>query len=764
MIGVGDKGVNVSAPAAPRIRPLSLDHAVQLHSSRQVVTVTDAVIALLKNSLDAGAGRVEIAVDLARGSCSIDDDGSGILPDDFCNLARAHCTSKNIDGETCGSKGTDLSSIAALSLLKISSLHGQHELPCTLVLHRGRMVQMLCPDASSSLESCGTRVSVSDLCGNMPVRVKQRDVALSGRGAETAWRELKYRIVSLLLASPRLCVVNVRDGTRTFTLGSSFPLTQRNLLHRGHKANLKDKLPVVFQASFAQNRPDWIPVRASAGGLSVQGLLCLKPAPTKQCQFISIGVRPCLPSTHGNLFDIVNKTVANSSFGVDLEEESAGRKSVDRWPMFVIRLQLGRRSSEESVQEAAADLLEATVRQWLVAHHFQPRKKRSRVEPEGPAPDRVNFRGECSRIRAGAQSRPSKHLIESASADVVCSECKTVKQPSSEFGSIDEAELLRAADEAEGRTDGSMNWTNPVTREGFQVNSRTGAVLMMRKRDDIRNGDTVKRMSSTRLMKCSDQTDKVPPKFIQDWQNPVFACPAEQPIQALQGPDAKVTKHDCLGEGILSDTLRISKAQLSQSRVINQVDGKFILCSVPCVAETLLILVDQHAASERIILEDLLSELHSPATESIFSNTGHTSAVKAHIPTNPPLFKLTSKELALFARHASYFAKWGITYDLSEVIKIRSLPVGIAERCLANPRILRDLLRAEAWTAEEGGNTSCPTRIREMLCSRACRSAIMFNDLLNKEECTALISRLARCDLPFVCAHGRVSVVPVVRV
>jgi len=49
-----------------------------------------------------------------------------------------------------------------------------------------------------------------------------------------------------------------------------------------------------------------------------------------------------------------------------------------------------------------------------------------------------------------------------------------------------------------------------------------------------------------------------------------------------------------------------------------------------------------------------------------------------------------------------------------------------------------------------------------MLNSRACRSAIMFNDELSNEQCRVLIKRLADCAFPFQCAHGRPSLVPLV--
>jgi len=40
----------------------------------------------------------------------------------------------------------------------------------------------------------------------------------------------------------------------------------------------------------------------------------------------------------------------------------------------------------------------------------------------------------------------------------------------------------------------------------------------------------------------------------------------------------------------------------------------------------------------------------------------------------------------------------------------------------------------------------------------------MFNDQLEKRECEDLIKRLAECVFPFQCAHGRPTVVPLVRI
>jgi DNA mismatch repair protein MLH3 len=124
---------------------------------------------------------------------------------------------------------------------------------------------------------------------------------------------------------------------------------------------------------------------------------------------------------------------------------------------------------------------------------------------------------------------------------------------------------------------------------------------------------------------------------------------------------------------------------------------------------------------------------------------------------------------------------------MSETLVVKSLPTTIMQRAVTEPELLISLLRSEMWkiveqgrgssacTATESGDeglssekehgwtrkiSNCPPGIIDMLNSRACRSAIMFNDPLSLEECSSLVKRLSFCAFPFQCAHGRPSVIP----
>lgn len=65
------------------IRQLSDDVVDKIKSSAAVTSLNGVACGLLKNSLDAGATKVNIRLDYVRGNCTVEDDGLGIDPREF---------------------------------------------------------------------------------------------------------------------------------------------------------------------------------------------------------------------------------------------------------------------------------------------------------------------------------------------------------------------------------------------------------------------------------------------------------------------------------------------------------------------------------------------------------------------------------------------------------------------------------------------------------------------------------------------------------
>ncbi|NWR71292.1 MLH3 protein, partial [Centropus unirufus] len=63
-------------------------------------------------------------------------------------------------------------------------------------------------------------------------------------------------------------------------------------------------------------------------------------------------------------------------------------------------------------------------------------------------------------------------------------------------------------------------------------------------------------------------------------------------------------------------------------------------------------------------------------------------------------------------------------------------------------------------TTGGGARGTLPLTCLKVLASQACHGAIKFNEHLTSEESCRLIEALSSCQLPFQCAHGRPSMMP----
>lgn len=66
-----------------RIEPLSAKDIAQIKSSIAITSLQDVVLGLLCNSLDADATKIEVQVNFGRGSCTVEDNGTGIPATEF---------------------------------------------------------------------------------------------------------------------------------------------------------------------------------------------------------------------------------------------------------------------------------------------------------------------------------------------------------------------------------------------------------------------------------------------------------------------------------------------------------------------------------------------------------------------------------------------------------------------------------------------------------------------------------------------------------
>ncbi|KUI73765.1 DNA mismatch repair protein MLH3 [Cytospora mali] len=386
------------------IKPLPGDVVAQIKSSVAITSLNNVICGLVKNALDAEASKINLTVDYSRGNCSIEDNGFGIPPSEFKDtggLGQLHNTSKHPPRpDIHGKHGVFLASVASLSLLTITSHHRDYHSHNSMNVHNSKVLMRYTPclpEQRILTFSHGTRVTVRDLFGSMPVRVKYRALQAEKSSFSRDWDQLLLDLVALLIAWPGAVSVSIRE-----------PSNRQNLVLRTASVSwLSDSCRLLHQASLCDSpgASDWVSIGASAPALSISGYVCREPVATKRLQFISLGIEPLSNESRSNiLYEEVNKVFADSSFGaIDDEGDSDGetkeiktdgfvqrelkiRKGVDRWPMFFVKISPVSSATQRSLEvddilddrqpnlSLVTDLLKAVFYEFLKKNLCRPRK------------------------------------------------------------------------------------------------------------------------------------------------------------------------------------------------------------------------------------------------------------------------------------------------------------------------------------------------------------------------------------------------------
>jgi DNA mismatch repair protein MutL len=205
------------------IRLLDAETVGQIAAGEIVERPYSVVKELVENALDAGARRIGVSV--TRGgldTIDVADDGGGIEAGELHLAFARHATSKLSTASdlervaTLGFRGEGLASIAAVARVRLTSRTRATETGLRIEAfgaETGRAEPVAAPS--------GTRVAVSELFANVPVRRE----FLRSPGAEFA--RISSFLAMLALAYPQVTFSLANDGRTAWTLPASDSLAQR---------------------------------------------------------------------------------------------------------------------------------------------------------------------------------------------------------------------------------------------------------------------------------------------------------------------------------------------------------------------------------------------------------------------------------------------------------------------------------------------------------------------------------------------------------
>lgn len=173
-------------------------------------------------------------------------------------------------------------------------------------------------------------------------------------------------------------------------------------------------------------------------------------------------------------------------------------------------------------------------------------------------------------------------------------------------------------------------------------------------------------------------------------------------------------------------------------RVIGQVFETYWLIEF----ENKLLMIDQHAAHEKVNYERLIKQFHE---KNVLS--------QSLLP--PIIVSLSGQEETALKEHLEVFEGLGFEIEAfgGSEYALRSVPVdlyGCGER-----EMFLEVLDQLA----EGGSFGGIRVIEEKIASMSCKAAVKGNNLLKPAEAEALIDELLTLENPYNCPHGRPTII-----
>jgi DNA mismatch repair protein MutL len=644
-------------PAIARrpIRELPDELISQIAAGEVVERPASVVRELVDNAMDAGAQSITLRL-MGGGTrlISVEDDGSGIAPDELSVALKRHATSKigNLDElesvMTMGFRGEALAAINSVSeLVLLSRMDGQ----ATAFALDGRTGEI-----SPAARSVGTTVEVKELFFSTPARRK----FLKSDGTELA---------HCIEAVRRHALARPDVG---FAIWHEGKLVEQWRVHPG-SAGLAQRLADVLGEEFVAQS---IPIEYQAGPLKVIG---------------RAGLPDAARSRPDHQFAYVN-----------------GRFVRDKVVMH------GARSAYEDVlhgQKQPAYALFMQIDPTLVDVNVHPTK----IE--------VRFRD------SRAVHQAVKHALENALA---VPRSQNLPNASPDTGSDFELKTgptPKAMPESAAWTQGGMAFER-ASPSSFNAPSYKPADFVPPRVDGERAMADLKALWNPTERSEGLSAQEARPA---EWPSPLAA--GDHARSALAGA---VPGHIAPVE-VASDR-HAAENPWPLGRAIAQLHGVYILAE----NKQGLVVVDMHAAHERIVYERLKNQLNNA--------NGEGPRISSQPLLIPATFAANPTEAATAEACAEALEQLGLEISplSAKTLAVRAVPTSLAQGDAVE--LARSVL---AELAQHDASTVVQRAQNTILATMACHGAVRANRRLTLDEMNALLRQMEETERSDQCNHGR---------
>ncbi|WP_435127526.1 DNA mismatch repair endonuclease MutL [Halobaculum sp. D14] len=783
------------------------DRTVREIAAGEVVERPASVVKeLVENALDAGASRVAVAVD--RGGIDgvrVRDDGRGMPPEQLPKAVAKHATSK-LDGiddldagvGTLGFRGEALHTVGAVSELTVRSRPADADAGAELTVTHGDV-----GDVEPAGCPTGTVVEVRDLFGETPARRKFL------KSPATEFSRINGVVSAYALANPGVAVSLEHDGREVFASNGD--------------GDRRSAVLAVYGREVAESMVD---VDATTESLGVDS--------ARDGDVAVTGLTSHPETTRAGreyLTTFVNgRWVRDAGLRSAVVDAYGGQLAPDRYPFAVLFVDVPPAAVDVNVHPrktevrfdddaAVAETVEAAVREALLTHGLIRRSApRGRSAPDEATvdPEVVGGAGHGDSTENAAETDDGAGADSEAAAasDTTRSVLDAWGDSAADDGDED-AEIDGDADESDADgvdsggvdagehdadgtddddpADSAAGGTGPagsaVDAAGHESVGDSGADTAEPDRPtdhpprqpshddawtdrpsprgwqspDADAGDAAETAGATEAADAGNAADAA------DAADADSAAGGSEPAANEGGAGAErnwgAPTQATLGGGTTDE--RTQYESLPSMRVLGQYDDTYLVCET----DEGLVLVDQHAADERVNYE----RLRAAARESSPSQT----------LASPVTVALTAREAELFETFRDALVELGFRAERADpagnadgnadgdadggrgegrsgdgaadrAVEVTAVPA-VFDATL-DPALLRDVLGAFAADVDAGDRTVAEVA-DALLADLACYPSVTGNTSLTEGSVADLLDALDDCENPYACPHGRPVVV-----
>ncbi|AUG48666.1 DNA mismatch repair protein MutL [Haloarcula taiwanensis] len=689
------------------------DRTVERIAAGEVVERPASVVKeLVENAIDADANRVDVVVEAGgTDGIRVTDDGVGMDREAVETAVEKHTTSKirdiaDLEGGvgTLGFRGEALHAIGAVSRLTIRTRPRGGDVGTELVLEGGEVTSVGpagCPE--------GTTIEVADLFYNVPARRKYL------KQESTEFAHVNTVVASYALANPDVAVSLTHGDRETFSTTGQGDLRETVMSVYGRE--VAESMISVGAGSGANGGGDEAESFPDGPLDGVHGLVSHPETNRAGREYLST---------------YVNGRYVRAGTVRDAVVDAYGTQiAPDRYPFAVLFLDV-----------PAGD----------VDVNVHPRKMEVRFADDEGVREQVRTAVEDALLREG--------LLRSTAPRGRSAPEQTEITPESEGASSGERQLSRPDGRDTADETAPSARTDSTTAESSADTTGQSAAEPTERSDGAQTETAAHQSGDTTAAEQSVDTKRPSTAETKDDTSGNFENrQAEGSVSSGDSPDARreastagrteTERGDRKFTGgqeqaRLGDDPEATHESLPSMRILGQLADTYV------VAETDdgLVLVDQHAADERVNYERLKARFEGETTTQALAE--------------PVELELTAREAEVFDRRSDALASLGFhTARTGErTVEVRTLPGVIADA--AGPDIVRDVLGAFVAGDDEAAAT-VEAAADELLGDLACYPSVTGNTSLTEGSVRELLAALDDCENPYACPHGRPTVIHIDR-